>query len=98
MCSRTEKGDCDERGGGDQQQHGVEGVDEERQLVRHVTRLAGGLCIECGVDRERDDDDCAGQCDRGGEENRPASSGEEVFQPEPDRQRQQGSGSDTRKT
>ena len=60
--------------------------------------FAGGLRVERGVDRERDDHHRAGQCDRGREEKRPASSCEEVFEPEPDRQRQEGSGDGARKT
>ena len=91
-----EQDDCDERGGGDQQQHGVECVDEEQQLIREIAGFAGRLRVERCVERERGDHHRAGERDRGCEEKRPASSCEEVFEPEPDRQRQHGSGDGAR--
>ena len=69
-----EQGDRDERGGGDQQQRRVEGVDEERQLIRNVAHFARGPRVERGFDRERDGHHGTGRCDRGREEERPAPS------------------------
>ena len=68
-----EQGDRDERGGGDQQQRRVEGVDEERQLIRNVAHFARGPRVGVAL-TERDGHHGTGQCDRGREEERPAPS------------------------
>ena len=86
-----EQCDGNERRSGDQQQHRLECVDEEQQLVREVTRLGGTLRVERRVEREHDDNHRAGERDRGCEEKRPAPSREEVFEPETDREWHDGS-------